>query len=72
MAVPTGTWQGRRISVSLQLLLALRALARVYVIELVVCPVIAALFVVLVVERDDVDDGLWMFLLLLLGDSVGL
>ena len=42
------------------------------VVEFVIGPVITAVVVVLVEECDNIDNGLRVLLLLLLGDSIGL
>lgn len=40
------------------------------VIELVVRPVVASIVIVLIEERDNVDDGLWVLLLFLFCDTI--
>lgn len=41
-------------------------------IKLVIRPVITTIVIVLIEERDNIDDCLWILLLLLFGDAVGL
>ena len=41
-------------------------------IELVISPVITAIVVVLIEECDNIDNGLWVLLLFLLGNAIGL
>jgi hypothetical protein len=54
------------------LLIALRAVLRLRVVELVISPIIAAVVIVFVEKSHHVDDGLWVLLLFLLRDPVGL
>ena len=49
----------------------LRAVIKPGIVELMIKRFITSLFVLLIIERDNINDGLRVFLLFLLSDAVG-
>lgn len=71
MTIATWSQRSRRhIASGTELLLLLRTVIEPGVVELVIQRLITALLILFVVECDHVNDSLWVFLLLLLGNTI--